>query len=248
MPANLVLEKLCAACPEIRARLKAIEFIHGDMLAEAGTPIDRAIFPSSGLLSVVVALKHGDQIEVGTVGVDGAFGGASAFGARLHTSSALAQLPGRAWVISTGDLLERAKASNELRALMFAQEQRLLAQAQQTAACNARHTTTRRLCTWLLRAQEAAGSDKLLVTQESIARMLGVQRASVSVLAGQLQELDLIAYRRGRLQIKDAAGLTERACECYDAVKFRGERLMQQLDGAPQDFRCEPATGGSARM
>lgn len=117
---------------------------------------------------------------------------------------------------------------------MFKNEQFLRAQAQQSAACNARHIIPRRLATWLLRAQDITGSRDLTITQESVAHMLGVQRASVSQFASGLQEAGLIQYRRGRITIVDKSGLERMACGCYRA--FRDTQL--EMVGETPEFGC----------
>jgi CRP-like cAMP-binding protein len=230
---NQLLQTLCVSRPDLSNRLQPIDFVHGDVLAECGAPIRRAIFPRSGLISVVVGLHEGDRIEVAMVGPGGALGGGVIFGATHHLGSSFAQIPGRAWAMRAEDLFDAADACAQFRNLMFGQEQYLLAQAQQTAACNAKHTILQRLSSWLLRAHEASGGGLLMLTQENLAQMLGVQRASVSVFAGQLQEQDLIEYRRGRVRIKDAAGLARQACECCTALRHKedsltGARLCQR--------------------
>jgi CRP-like cAMP-binding protein len=226
---NKLLDALFSSQPDfLRNRLRAIEFVHGDVLGEAGQPIEHVIFPRSGLISVVVDLQEGDRIEVAMVGARGAVGGAAMFGGTHHLGTAFAQLPGRAWQMRADDLMDAGAASPEFRKLMFAQEQYLQAQAQQTAACNAKHSIMHRLCSWLMRARDIAGSTELLLTQDNLAQMLGVQRASVSMFASQLQERGLIHYRRGRVHINDPAGLASQACECHAVLRQRGERLMAE--------------------
>jgi len=65
---NRLLETFSRSNPDIlRNRLKAIEYVHGDLLADAGTPIEHVIFPRAGLVSMVVDLTDGDRIvRVGT--------------------------------------------------------------------------------------------------------------------------------------------------------------------------------------
>jgi CRP-like cAMP-binding protein len=226
---NQLLDALFRSQPDfLRNRLRAIDFAHGDVVGEAGQPIEHAIFPRSGLISIVVDLQEGDRIEVAMVGARGAVGGAAMFGGTQHLGTAFAQLPGRGWQMRVEYLIDAGVASPDFRQLMFAQEQYLQAQAQQTAACNAKHSIMHRLCSWLLRARDVAGSTELLLTQENLAQMLGVQRASVSMFASQLQERGLIQYRRGRVHINDAAGLAEQACECHAALRQRRERLVAE--------------------
>jgi CRP-like cAMP-binding protein len=241
---NRLLNTLNQSSPDLlRHRLKPIDFVHGDVLAEAGSPIQQAIFPRSGLISVVVDLQEGERIEVAMVGLHGALGGAAIFGPTHHTATAFAQLPGRAWAMRAEDLIEVAAASAEFRQMMFAQEQYLFAQAQQTAACNAKHTIMHRLCSWLLRAHDTCGGGELLLTQENLAQMLGVQRASVSMFASQLQEKGLIQYRRGRVHIADVDGLSAHACECHAALRGQRDRLFaeaSEAETAPRKGEAPP--------
>ena len=70
--------------------------------------------------------------------------------------------------------------SPQFRAIVVHHEQALLAQTQQSAACNASHQIEARLSRWLLRARDLSRSDSISLTQEFLAQMLGVQRSSVS--------------------------------------------------------------------
>lgn len=239
---NRLLDTLSRSQPDLlRNRLKAIDYVHGDLLGETGAPIEHVIFPRSGLVSMVVDLVDGDRIEVAMVGSGGAIGGGVVFGATHRLCTSFAQLPGRAWLMKSADAVEIANDSLEFRNLLYMQERYIQAQAQQTAACNAKHTIMRRLCSWLLRAQDAIGSGELLLTQEHLAQMLGVQRASVSMFASQLQEQGVIQYRRGRMHIANSAGLAEHACECHAALRQQRERLIAETLDEPLQ-----AAGGGA--
>lgn len=211
---------------DIRRRLKPLDFVQGDCLAEPDTPIDMVMFPRSGLISIVVPLDDGDQIEAGWVGCRGALGGSVTLGAEQHFHRAVVRLAGRAWSMRAADAREIASTSAEFRKLMVVQEQHLLAQARQLAGCNAIHRIVQRLCFWLLRAQGETGGSELHLTQDNLAKMLGVQRASLSMYASQLQEDGLISYRRGRVRILDVHGLTKRACTCHHALEEQYKHLF----------------------
>jgi CRP-like cAMP-binding protein len=58
-------------------------------------------------------------------------------------------------------------------------EQWLAVQAQQTVACNTKHELGKRLATWLLRASDLTGWIQIPFTQDTIAKLLGMQRATV---------------------------------------------------------------------
>ena len=77
------------------------------------------------------------------------------------------------------------------------------AQIQQTAGCNASHTVESRLARCLLHTRDLSGSDKLVLTQEAMAQMIGARRNSVSLVANTLQQANFIRYSRGHIEITD---------------------------------------------
>jgi hypothetical protein len=105
--------------------------------------------------------------------------------------------------MSTEEAKELAALSADFREVLVAQQQYLLAQARQTAVCNAKHLIGQGLCSWLLRAVDESGGPSLLITQENLAKILGVQRASVSMYASELQQTLYARFRNfvGHFQI-----------------------------------------------
>jgi CRP-like cAMP-binding protein len=138
------------------------------------------------------------------------------------------QVPGEAFVIDLPHAKAAVTASRTLREKLYQTDQMLLAQAQQSAACNAAHDVEERLCRWILRTRDVVGGDNLDLTQEFISQMLGIRRTSVTLAARHLQAIGLIKYRRGRIQILDADGLIEASCECYEAVKKLEARILPE--------------------
>jgi CRP-like cAMP-binding protein len=213
----------------ISADLKEITFVHGDVLAEAGAPIRNIYFPESGLISVVVELSSGDRLEAALVGRAGMLGAGVAFDSKVYLNVAIVQMPGKGYILKASSLIKAAEASETLRVALFRQEQYLLAQAQQTAACNAKHQIPARLSTWLLRVRDASRQEDLALTQEFLGQMLGVQRASISLVAAGLQDAGMIRYRRGNVRVTDLPKLEATACECYSAVRVQYKRLFPDI-------------------
>jgi len=110
--------------------------------------------------------------------------------------------------------------------LLLRYTQALLTQMAQTAVCNRHHSVDQQLCRWLLLSLDRLPSNKLTMTQELIANMLGVRREGVTEAAGKLQSAGLIRYSRGRITVLDRPGLEAQACECYQVVKRESDRLL----------------------
>jgi CRP-like cAMP-binding protein len=66
----------------------------------------------------------------------------------------------------------------------------------QTAVCNRHHSIDQQLCRWLLLSIDRLKGNKLTMTQELIANMLGVRREGVTEAAGKLQQSGVINYKR----------------------------------------------------
>jgi hypothetical protein len=154
-------------------------------------------------------------------------GTATALDGQVSLNKAIVQLTGNGEVLDAGRFREVAEQSSALRTTLLRHEQVVFAQAQQSAAFNAAHMVEARLSRWLLRSRDLSGGDTLLLTQEFLAQMLGVQRSSVSPAALALQQAGLIRYSRGRIEILDVEGLQKASCECYGTVKAQYDRLLK---------------------
>jgi hypothetical protein len=106
-----------------------------------------------------------------------------------------------------------------MRDLVVRYNDLMIAQIQQSVACNALHPLEARLCRWLLQSHDCVDGDTVPLTQELLGQMLGVRRTSVTLTARLLQSAGMIRYRRGLVQIVDRAALETTACECYAVVR-----------------------------
>ena len=176
--------------------------------------IDEIFFPESGLISMTTELSDKSRVGTALIGKSGVVGASAALGVNQHFSTVLVLAPATGYVAPIQAVLETARSNDVLRHALVEHEYRLLVEAQQLAACNARHNIAQRLSSWFLRAHDATGSDQITITQELLAHLLGVQRASVSLEASQLQAAGLIRYRRGTIELADIGGLQALACEC----------------------------------
>jgi CRP-like cAMP-binding protein len=225
--ANLLL---AALSPESRARLEPhLEPVHlasGQTLWEPDARIRSVYFPEGCVASLLVPLVDEAPVEAATVGWESMVGIPIVLGAESTSTHAIAQVPGSAFRLPSAILREALREDRSLLDLLLRAAQALQEQTAQSVACNARHSVDERCARWLLLTHDRVGGDEFLLTQEFLARMLGVRRASVTVAAGMLQQAGLIRYGRGHITVLDRDRLELASCECYGIVKAKYDRLL----------------------
>ncbi len=210
----------------IRPHLLTVDLAPDSAPVEAYTTIKRAYLPHRGVISLVVRLARGERHQVAMIGRDSIFGSFSALGDPTALNSAVVVVPGVASTLDLDHLRAAADQSATLRAALLRHGLAIYAQIQQNAGCNAAHPVESRLARCLLQTYDLSGGDRLVLTQESLAQMIGARRNSVSLVAHTLQQANLIHYSRGHIEIVDPNGLSKAACECYAAVKAHCDRLL----------------------
>jgi len=186
---------------------------------------DYAYFLEDGLASVVLPMQDGSTVEVGVIGKDGVVGLPILLGADRMPGKTFIQVEGSGFRIKAERLKEEFERSGELRRHLQKYLLANLLQSAQNAACNRLHTIAERLSRWLLTCHDRVQSDRMPLTHEFLAQMLGAPRTTVTLAAGMLQQAGLIDYSRGHVTIKNRSGLEEAACECYRVVRNEFQRL-----------------------
>jgi len=224
------------------AHLEPIEAENRRVIWEPYATIREVWFPRSCVVSIVNVMKTGGTVEAATTGCEGIVGLPLALGCSNSSTRAIVQVPGRAARMSAAAFVDLLAQSMPLRALAFRIMNALFEQTAQTAACNRLHSVEQRCARWLLMTAERARSNEYPLTQEFLAQMLGVRRAGVTVVAGELQRAHLISYRRGHVTVLDRDGLEKVSCECFRVVQERYDGLRP--DGARADGRGDGRIDG----
>ena len=220
------LPALLALPPAERARLRpSLERVHLDLkqvLYEPGQRITYVYFPIDSLVSLLTVLGDGQAIETGLAGREGMAGLSVFLGARVADRRAVCQVDGDAWRLPAAAFV-RALATDgalpTLAARLSHYTHAVLREAAQAAACNRAHPVEERCARWLLLVADRIGRDQFPMTQQFMADMLGVRRASVVLVLGTLARAGLIENGYGTVAIVDRAGLEAAACECFAALR-----------------------------
>lgn len=230
LDALTVLDREC-----ILAASKHVELAIRKRLFEAEEQPTFAYFLTSGVASVVVTLTGGHSIEAGLIGREGVVGGLELIGPAFPASRCFMQVAGAGYRIRFSDLKRIFRTSAVVRERILEAVQQQGISTAQLAACNKAHEIEARLARWLLTVQDRVQDSKLYLTQEFLAEMLGTQRTTVVLAAGELQRRGMTDNGRGWIQVIDRQALTGLACECYHV----GKRLFDNLYTKPTASQLE---------
>ncbi len=220
---------LAALTPDERARvfphLRLVSMPLGKVLYESGDALEYVYFPTDSIVSLLYVLESGASAEISVVGNEGLIGIALFMGGGTTPSRAIVQSAGHAYRLAGQKLKDEFHRNGGLQLLLLRYTQALITQMAQTAVCNRHHSVDQQLCRWLLLSLDRLKSNRLVMTQELIANMLGVRREGVTDAAGKLQKLGAISYSRGQITVLDRPQLEELCCECYSVVKRETDRI-----------------------
>jgi CRP-like cAMP-binding protein len=228
---NPLTNHLLAALPReefarIRPMLEHVKLGLGDVLYESGDRMTHVYFPTTAIISLLYIMENGATAEIGIAGNNGLVGIAIFMGGGTTSNRAVVQSGGDAVRMTAADVQKAFRLGGVFQSVLLRYTQSLMTQISQTAVCNRLHSVEQQLCRWLLINHDQLQTDKLVMTHDLIANMLGVRREGVSVAARHLQGLGLIKYVRGTITILDRQALEKAVCECYKVVMDEYDRLL----------------------
>lgn len=221
---NFQSNQILSALPQkeyqsLNAFLQPVQLSLNQVLSEPNQPIKSLYFPTLGIVSLISIMEDGSTTEIGLIGKEGMVGTPQFLGEGMLNSQALVQVEGTAMRIDLEVLYEEYQQCQILQKLLQRYSLKLFNQVSQCAACNNHHSVKQRIARWLLMIDDRSKDKTLLITQQLLARMLGVRRTGVTEVAKEIQQQGIIDYYRGKLRILDRQALEKVACECYQVLK-----------------------------
>ena len=206
--------------------LELVPMLLGQVLGESGCQMHYVYFPTTAIVSSSHVLENGATTESFVIGNEGVVGVSLFMGGETTPNRSVVQGAGHAYRLKKKVMLDEFSRAGPMQRLLLRHTQSVLTQIAQTAVCNRHHSIDQQLCRCILMRLDRSTSSELVLTQELIAGVLGVRREGITEAAGRLQKAGLIEYRRGHITVLDRAGMEERVCECYAAVKTESDRLL----------------------
>lgn len=221
---NHVLRRLAKAdqgvFKEFMAELEPHPMLRGATLGEPRLVADFVYFIESGIVSLVAETRSGNSVEVALVGREGVAGLGDALGTQPMPYALVVLLAGLSYRAPKAVIRRHILSCSALHGLLMECSQRMMHELAQSALCNRFHTSEQRLARWLLLTGERAGTQRLELTHEFVAQMVGAPRSAVSEAASTLRDQGIIDYRRGVLTIRSTRRLKKVACECFDMAEL----------------------------
>jgi CRP-like cAMP-binding protein len=230
-PRNRILRALSAdQLTRILSAAQLVELPTRRILYDVNEPVSHVYFPETGIASIVTPLKDGSAVETSMCANEGMVGLPLYLHADTAPNQAFQQIAGTAWQLDRETFLNELERGSDLRREIGRFAQATIVFMSQTSACNRRHSIEERCIRWLLFVDDVVEGPAEL-TQQFLSQMLGVRRASVTVIAGALQQAKLIEYHRGKVSIMNRPGMLDLACECYALIRNEYAKLLR--DGTP---------------
>lgn len=227
---NILLKSLpFSALKRLQPHIKKVALAGGEFINRPDERVEWIFFPETTVISELQILEDGRTIEVSITGYESAVGVSSLFWPGSSANWVQASVPGMVVKIKRDELQSVVSEAARLNGVFHQALQTYIRQLSLKVACNAHHSVEERFSTWLLMLQDRCSAQRLKLTQEQIARVLGVYRPSVTCIAQNLRDAGLIDYVRGNIVILDRDGLRERGCGCYSEIAPDGN--VRQFDG-----------------
>jgi CRP-like cAMP-binding protein len=207
-------------------RLELVPMHLGDAVYEPGRQLEYGYFPITAIVSLHYVTTSGASLEIAGVGPEGVVGIPLFMGGNTTPSSAVVRTAGHAYRLERRLLAAEFTRAGAMQSLLLRYTQALITQMCQTAACYRHHTVEQQLSCMLLGTVDRLPLQELTMTQELLGGLLGVRRESITEAAGHLQQVGLIKYRRGHVDVLDRIGLQSRACACSVVVQTEMSRLL----------------------
>lgn len=244
---SLNQNKLLSALPIdeyglLQPDLESVKMRRGEIVYKSGEPIKYVYFPESCIVSMITVFGDGSSVESGIVGCEGMTAAGLALSNSFSVRETFVQTSGQSLRIKTDKFCRLFEETSTLKQFVTNYASAFFEQVAQAGACSNHHSLSERLARLLLMCHDRIEGNKIFITHEFIAQMLGAYRPNVTNIAMQLKEQKLIDYQRGLIEILDQKGLEKVACECYETINDTYRHYLSSLEIRSLNARAERAS------
>lgn len=197
------------------------------VMTEADVEADAIWFVEHGVASVIAPRPGTEKTELALIGPESFVGAPVIIGDGRWPYRTFVQvdvLDAIRWPLA--DARQAVEGSRILERILMHGAYAQMVQIAEGLISAAWERLDARLARWLLMYRERLGSDRLEVTHEFMAMMVGVQRTGVTDALHALEGRGLITSTRGLVVVRDAGGLREMTSRRYGVMEREQERLL----------------------
>lgn len=218
------------AMQRLRPLLRPVVLYSQEILYRPGQRISDIYFPDTAVLCMLTIMEDGRSIESATVGNEGASWVSASLGSPTMPCQTMVSVGGNARKIGTKHIEEEIRRNGLFHNLLSEYSHALLISSLRTGACNSLHAVTQRCARWMLTTLDRTSDDRLVITHEFLAELLGCTRTVLTGILGDLERLGGVETKRGRIEVVDRSRLEKSACECYPMIRETFEELRTRED------------------
>lgn len=207
---------------------KLVQLEAGTILGNKDRPLRYVYFPVDCYVGVYSSDAAPASIAVTLVGSEGMLGSVLLLGSGQLPGTAIVVGGGTAWRMSKTAFAAIVEKHTAMRRYLMRYLHHAIINIAQHAGCSHFHSIEARLARWLLMISDRVGSDRFVLTQQTLADLLGVQRVGVTLAASALQARNVIDYRRGVISLIDRQGLLASACHCYGISEAHYQKFVSK--------------------
>jgi Crp-like helix-turn-helix domain len=175
-------------------------------------------FPVSAVIALKMNLYDGISTDITWVGNEGMVG-YGVMNSNQNFNLADVRFPGFAYRLPI-DIFQRDLAQNTaFLKIWVAATRQMIFQMALPGICSQRHTNEQQIIRWILTTLDKTTGQVLNITHQDIADVLGMRRESVTLITRKFWSEGLITATRGKIAVRDRAGLESKACTCYHALR-----------------------------
>lgn len=201
----------------------------GDMIEEAGRPIQFLHFPINSAISLTNVQDQEHVVEVTVTGREGCSGSSIVLGDDRSPCLAMVQIPGTTVRLAAAMVMDRLTSLPYLHAALSRYNLLIMGLAVISVGCSQFHSPAQRLARWLKAHWQRTGLETFPFSSDFLALQVGVDSAIVKEALKDFKKQGILEMGLNRVIIRDQDGLERGACRCYTLAKESVEEYTGAL-------------------
>lgn len=195
--------------------------------------VEHVYFVETGVLSVLAVGADRRQVEVALIGREGMTGCNLIYGIDKSPCDIVVQVAGQGFAIAAEDFRKLMATAAGFASCVNRFAHGLSIQILHGGLASAHGKIDERLARWLLMVHDRIDGDEMSITHETMALMLGVRRAGVTISIQQLEAVGAIRAARGLVCILDRPKLEACSKGLYGQPELELARLFPPVPDRP---------------